>query len=416
MTASPGHVEVSLVESAEDLQRVVEECSRAEAIAVDVEADGLHAYRPKLCTVQLAWDDRVAVIDALAVDVTQLSHVLGQDGPIKILHDLTFDARLLAETGAPIARVRDTSVVARFLGFRATGLATLVQSELGQTLDKRFQHHDWSARPLLTPHLDYLAGDVRHLVALEARLAILATEKDILDEVAEECSYKLATATRPPRDARPAYVRVKGAQLLDTVGRAVLRHLVSEREQIAETLNIPSFKVMGGDPLLELARRRPTSHAALRSVRGAGSGHAGRHPLAWLRAIEQGMRDGDIPAEDRVYFERPRIDRVLVAARRGRENQVSAWRREEAARRGVDEQAVLPGHCAQALVDVLVAPAGSTDVAAAIAAIPGLGASRVARYGEAFVKLGATPLPSHAAGATSEIASEALPPSGEPLG
>src|SRR5690349_14549323 len=121
MTAPPPLV----VRDPAALAALAARAARAPRIAIDVEANGLFAYRAALCTVQLAFpegDDRaIAVIDTLAVDPAPLAAVLGPEGPVKVLHDLTFDARLLAEAGAPLGRVRDTSVTARLLGIAATG-------------------------------------------------------------------------------------------------------------------------------------------------------------------------------------------------------------------------------------------------------------------------------------------------------
>lgn len=394
--SGPPRPRVTIATRAEQLAGVAERCARAEAIAVDVEANGLHAFRPRLCTVQLAWpegdDVHVAIVDALALRVDTLAPAFGERGPVKVLHDLTYDARLLAESGAPLARVRDTSVAARLLGFKATGLAAVALSELGVVLEKRFQQHDWSRRPLEAEHLAYLAGDVAHLLAIDAQLAARAAAQDIADEIAEECAHKLASALAPPRDARPAYARIKGAPALDRVGRAVLRRLVEARDRIADSLDVPAFKVVGNDLLLELARLRPTSEPALRSLRVSGIGAAARHATALVGAIRRGLEDGDVPEEDRAAFERPRVDRAAIALRRARETQLSAWRRDEARRRGVDEQAVLPGHCAQELVQLFVAcDAADPDLAARIAAIPGLGAKRFARYEAALLTLARTP-------------------------
>ena len=55
---SPRHratVPVELVADPAQLNRLVADCRSAPEIAVDVESNGLHAYRPKLCVVQLAW-------------------------------------------------------------------------------------------------------------------------------------------------------------------------------------------------------------------------------------------------------------------------------------------------------------------------------------------------------------------------
>src|SRR5215204_4853855 len=114
MTAVHPPCESMLAQSIPALKAIVARMRTATAIALDVEADGLFAYRPQLCTMQLAWQEadrvQVAVVDTLAVPADMLAPLLGACGPIKVLHDLTFDARLLAEAGAPLGNVRDTSV------------------------------------------------------------------------------------------------------------------------------------------------------------------------------------------------------------------------------------------------------------------------------------------------------------------
>ncbi|WP_129356715.1 HRDC domain-containing protein [Sorangium cellulosum] len=382
-----------LVERDADLARLVERAARADAIAVDVEANGLFAYRPRLCTVQLAFreGDRVAVgiVDALRVPVAPLAPLLGAAGPPKVLHDLTFDARMLAEAGAPLAAARDTSVAARMLGRAATGLGALLLSELGVKVDKQLQQHDWARRPLARAELSYLADDVLHLLPLDARLAEQGRALGIEDEIAEECAYKLGAALGPPRDPRPAYARIKGAQALDPEGRAILRRLVDARAAAAAAADVPAFKIVANEVLLELARRKPARADDVRAVRGAAAGRAAPLIEAWLRAALQGRADGDVPEEDRALFQPVRPSRRELAARRALEGRLTAWRRAEAKARSVDEQVVLPGHCAQDLLTIALAEghAGDAAVAAAIARIPGLGARRLARYGRALAAL-----------------------------
>jgi ribonuclease D len=380
------------------LSLLIARLARASAIAIDVEANGLHAFRPRLCTVQLAWAEdaglAIAVVDTLAVDPAALAPVLGASGPIKVLHDLTFDARMLADAGTPLARVRDTSIAARFLGHAATGLASVALTELGVTLTKRFQQHDWSSRPFLAEHLDYLAGDVRHLLALDERLEALAMAKEIEEEIAEECAHRLVNALAPPHDLRPAYVRIKGAASLDDLGRAVLRQLVETRDALAATADVPPFKVIGGEALLELARIQPTTTSALSLVRGASVGAARRHARAWIAAIERGQSDGRVPHEDAIHFEKPRTDRAMLTEKRAREARLFAWRRREGQARGIDEQAVLPGHCAQALIALSLRHAPDDPaLGVSLQQIAGLGARRLNRYGEAMLALARGQIP-----------------------
>ena len=391
---------VRLIEDTAALVAVAARASRGSRVAVDVESNGLFAYRGALCVLQIAWIEdegehephenkiQVAIVDTLAVPVAPLAPLLGEGGPIKVLHDLSFDAQMLAAAGAPIGRARDTSVAARLLGRKATGLGALLEAELGVRHDKSLQQHDWARRPLGAAEIDYLAGDVRHLLALDDALRRHAEET----EIADECAYKLASAGSPRPKARPGWTRIKGVAALDAVGMSAARRLWAARELAAEREDVPPFKVVSNEVLLDLSQRRPASIEALRAVRGAAAGLAGKHVEAWLAAIA-GAREEEISAEDRAALSPEPPRREEIARRRARETQVSGWRRAEAKRRGVDPQVVLPGHCADEVVLLLTAhdARGGGDAGPLreeIARIPGLGARRLERYGEALAALG----------------------------
>src|SRR5262249_7156489 len=105
-----------LVRSRGELEGLVSRLAKAPRLGVDVEANGLFAFRASLCVLQIAWPEadsmQVAIVDPLGpgLDLAPLQPILGPGGPIKVLHDLTFDARMLAEVGLPLDRVSDTSV------------------------------------------------------------------------------------------------------------------------------------------------------------------------------------------------------------------------------------------------------------------------------------------------------------------
>jgi ribonuclease D len=141
-----------------------------------------------------------------------------------------------------------------------------------------------------------------------------------------------------------------------------------------------------------LAAKRPATREALDALAlpGVQSGRVASLVKTWLGAIAEGVRDADLPEAERTFFTPPPPDRDALARRRARETAVNAWRRAEAKRRQIDEQAVLPGHCAEAVVSALVAhesdPAALRD---AIARIPGFGARRCERYLDALAALAA---------------------------
>lgn len=373
-------MEVASTEGA--LHAVVARASSSPRVAIDVESNGLHAYRPRLCTAQLAWgagvETEVAIVDTIATPATPLA-ALFAGGVVAVLHDLTFDVRLLREHGVTLSGVRDTSVAARLLGKPAMGLSALLAGELGIAVDKALQHHDWAARPLTEPQIGYLVADVRHLLALDDALDAQVVAAGITDEVAEETRYKLASALIET-DPVPGYLRVRGIDKLAPEAQAIVRRAFLAREEIARREDVPSFHAGSPDLLLDLATRRPRSASEVRALRSA-RGRAQRHAATWIEAVEAGVRDGALPPEDAARLVPTPIDRAELALRRSREERLRGWRRAEALARGVNEQAVLPGHCLTELARV-----GPPDLDA-LASIAGLGSARRDRYGEALLAI-----------------------------
>lgn len=388
MPDSSKEMPVVLVTREDELHPVIARLRRAPRVAVDIESNGLFRYKATLCTMQLATTDEVVVVDTMTTPLRALAELLGPGGPRKIVHDVSFDARILAEAGLVLANVLDTSLAARMLGRTATGLASLLQSELGVTMDKTLQHHDWTERPLQRRQLRYLAGDVLYLEALadklSAEIAGRSGDGAIDAAVEEETRYRLAQsiAAAGAVDPRPPYVRLKGIDRAPKDELPILRRLAELREQKAKSLDVPPYKVIGPDVLFAIARAKPRAMADLARVKGAVSGHRARALApSVLDAVAAGLADGGVlPAEERVMLERPRLPPAIVKARRGREVRLTSWRKAEAKRRGVDEQVVLPGHVLQDLADL---PDGAS--LEAIAAVPGIGAFRVARDGAALL-------------------------------
>jgi len=60
-----------------------------------------------------------------------------------------------------------------------------------------------------------------------------------------------------PPNPGPLYRKVKGASRLDPRGLAVLEALLEFREAEAQRVDRPPFKVIGNEPLLELAMKKP---------------------------------------------------------------------------------------------------------------------------------------------------------------
>ncbi|HVH44307.1 MAG TPA: ribonuclease D [Labilithrix sp.] len=390
-----------LVSREDELREVAARLARAQRVALDIESNGLFKYKATLCTMQLATADEVVVVDTLAVPLHALSDLLGPNGPPKIVHDIAFDARILAESKLLLANVLDTSLAARMLGRAATGLASLMSSELGVTLDKKLQHHDWTERPIQRHQLRYLADDVIHLEALADKLWAEIEQREtagawgIAEAIEEETRYRLAQAISAAGsvDPRPPYIRLKGIDRVPKEELPILRRIAELRETKARSLDVPPYKVIGPDVLFAIAKARPRTLDELSRVRGATSGHRARSlASSMLAAVAAGLADDGIPDEERRLLDRPRLPSSVLKERRARESRLTAWRKSEAKKRGVDEQVVLPGHCLQDLADL-----ADDATLERVCAIPGLGALRAERDGRALLSaLAAAPHPGSA--------------------
>lgn len=371
------------IETDADLSVLASELLSQDRIAFDVEADGLFRYKARLCTVQLATTEFVAVVDTLRVrDLAPLAAVFASETVMKVVHDASFDARMLRDAGLPLRNLFDTSIAVRFLGDAQAGLASVLEKRLGVVVSKEFQKDDWGRRPLSDAQLAYLANDVRHLLPLADLLHEELLAKNIAAEVSEEAAYllhRVAEEVHEEEAPRPLWTRVKGAVELREPSRAVLRELCIAREEEAEERDVPSFKVIGNDALLAIAKKRPKSQPELVRVVGAGALRVHTFSIRILDAIRRGESAGTVPAEElappRPAGYSPELRNLLKA----RDRALSTWRKATATERGVDAQVVLPGHCLHDIVDL--GPASVAD----LSAVPGLGKFRVERDGAAIV-------------------------------
>ena len=372
----------TIIEEPEPLKAVVDQLADQDELAFDLEGDGLYRYRSQLCIVQLAAREGDAqIIDTLAItDRSPLAKVLGPDGPRKIVHDVSYDARLLAENGLELGNVFDTSAAARLLGEPKAGLASLLEKYFDVKMSKGKQNADWGRRPLGPEDVEYLAGDVHYLLELAARLESAVQEAGIEGEVREETSYLLYRALTDEPDPRPPWARVKGTDDLDDEELAILREVAAEREAAAEEEDVPPFKIVGNRQLLDMARRRPKTKRELSAIPGATRGRARPLTSAFLEAIQRGLDAGDVPAGERQIAyppAPPRAEREIV---KRRERALTKWRDTEATQRKVNRQVVLPGHCVRELASFR--PQNEEE----LREIVGLGEVRVSRYGSALLR------------------------------
>lgn len=288
--------------------RFVASVATVPSIAIDTEGASFHRFVDRIYLLQLSTRDRSAIIDPLPIGTPAELGALLESRDVEIVfHDADYDLRLLHQDyGWKVNHIFDTRVAAQLLGIRAFGLAALLEQFFGIKLDKKHQRADWSMRPLTKGMLDYAAQDTRFLLDLRDRLAGALREKGRESWAAEE--FERLEGTRwAPEEQGDSFLRLKGARDLSRRELALLRELVAWRDTVAGAMDRATFRVMGNETLLTLAREAPRKLIDLVGIKGMPRGLADSRRAEILAAVERGL---EVPEAQLPRFPKsPRWDR-----------------------------------------------------------------------------------------------------------
>ena len=284
--------------------------SSAGELALDTEGASFHRFVDRIYLLQVSTRQRTTIIDPLAVNAELLSplgSLLEHPSVEVVLHDADYDLRLLHQDyGWHVRRIFDTRVASQLLGLKAFGLAALLERFFGVKLDKKHQRADWSLRPLPADMLDYAAQDTMYLLELRDRLRDELKKKERLAWADEEFA-RLEGTRWDPDDPADAYLRIKGARDLTRRELAVLRELAPWRESVARGLDRATFRVIGNEQLLEIARLQPRTRDELARVKGISRGLLENRSNEIADAVKRGLA---IPEDELPRFPKaPRWDR-----------------------------------------------------------------------------------------------------------
>ena len=242
-----------MIDTDEKLQALLPTLRAAQWVALDTEADSLHAYPEKLCLLQVSSEGVEALIDPLKKLPLQPLLEIFRDHQL-IMHGADYDLRLLRKTFdfRPKA-IFDTMLAARLLGVREFGLGSLVHKLLGVKLEKGPQKADWARRPLTPRMEEYARNDTRFLKPLADILRDQLKEKGRLKWHEEACDRLIddcATVRTPDPDQ---VWRIKGSYHLSPDALAVVRELWHWREKEAVVANKPPYFILQPEQMVAIA-------------------------------------------------------------------------------------------------------------------------------------------------------------------
>ncbi len=259
-----------LVETDAQLDKFLQRCACSSYMAIDTEFLREKTYYAKLCLIQIAIEDEVAIIDPLGIrDLTRMAPLLSDPHILKIFHASSQDIEILYhEIGVVPTPVFDTQVAAALLGkTQQASYASVVQSFCGVTLPKKDSYTDWSRRPLRSSQVEYAADDVIYLPRVYQAMMTQLEEKGRLhwldaafEELSNPVKYEIDPETR--------YRKLKRVNQLSQRQLAAAREFAAWRERRAQQANIPRKWIVSDEQIVEACRREAQSLDDLYMVRG----------------------------------------------------------------------------------------------------------------------------------------------------
>jgi ribonuclease D len=289
-------------------------------VAIDAERASGYRYSNRAYLIQIRREGSGTwLIDPIAVEsLTPLADALR--GVQWILHAATQDLPCLGDVGLRPDSLFDTELAGRLLGYPRVGLATLVETVLGQRMKKEHSAVDWSRRPLPAPWLEYAALDVEVLVELRAALAEQLTLAGKDEWARQEFDHLLSFELTPRVDAwrrTSGMHRIRGRR-----GLGAVKALWEARDQLAERRDVTPGRIIPDSAIVAAAQAMPADRNELLSIKGFHGRGAERYAGRWVGALRvvAAMDETELPTRaarsEGPPLPRTWADRDPVAARR----------------------------------------------------------------------------------------------------
>jgi ribonuclease D len=294
-------------------------------VAIDAERASGYRYSNRAYLIQLRREGAGTwLVDP--IDMTTLAPLQqALAGTEWILHAATQDLPCLREVGLTPTSLFDTELAGRLLGYPRVGLATLVETVLGQRMRKEHSAADWSTRPLPQPWLEDAALDVEVLLELREHMIGALEEAGKAEWARQEFDHLLGFE---PAVRTEAWRRTSGVHRLR--GRRALgaaRALWEARDAIAAERDVTPGRILPDSAIVAAATAMPTDRRALLATQGFHGRGASRYASTWVEALQR-VREmpedelpsraprGDGPPHPRTWADRdPVADRRFKAAR-----------------------------------------------------------------------------------------------------
>jgi ribonuclease D len=316
------------------LEQMIADLSTQSRVAVDTESNSLHAFREQVCLVQFSSQTTDYLVDPLVLkDLSALAPLFANPHIEKIFHAAEYDLICLRrDFHFDFANLFDTMHAARVLGYPAVGLDSMLGEKFKIRMDKRHQKANWAARPLTREQIHYARLDTHYLFQLRDVLEKELIERGRFTFAKEDFTRACLFEEAKQKVNGESWMRFAARKDLTLRELTILAHLCKWRDQEAERLNRPPYKVIMDDLLISVAKSLPEQKVDL-----SAAGLSERQIRLWGDAVLGSLRRGvAAPLVQRKPIE------VKNDAYLRRMEKLKAWRKKAGIEMKVESDVILP--------------------------------------------------------------------------
>ena len=158
---------LSFIDTKESFDEFINEISKYDEIAVDLEHHSKESYLGITCLIQISTRDSDYILDAIKLRsyLNKLNIIFTNPNILKVFHGADYDINWLQrDFGVYVVNMFDTGRASRILSYGSFSLKYLLLKFCDFETDKSYQLADWRIRPLTEGMIKYARSDTHFLL------------------------------------------------------------------------------------------------------------------------------------------------------------------------------------------------------------------------------------------------------------
>ena len=161
------NTKLSFIDTKESFDEFINEISKYDEIAVDLEHHSKESYLGITCLIQISTRDSDYILDAIKLRayLNKLNIIFTNPNILKVFHGADYDINWLQrDFGVYVVNMFDTGRASRILSYESFSLKYLLLKFCDFETDKSYQLADWRVRPLTEGMIKYARSDTHFLL------------------------------------------------------------------------------------------------------------------------------------------------------------------------------------------------------------------------------------------------------------